>query len=159
MSDHLVEACQILDGIRIHEPEAIETSPMLAAALLGRAQVHATLEVAEHVEYAGEQLRRLADAVEQVVEVLRVGLDVPDTAPPPQVYPGCARCGHPSVQHVNRGACLSGYCGCLSWRPRETEPAPVVEDRTGCADCGRPAAAHPATGCDEWVDPDGVDET
>lgn len=62
MTDHLTEACRLLD-------ESVAQAVGLDPALL--AQVHATLEVAEHVEYAGEQLRRLADAVEALVAEFR----------------------------------------------------------------------------------------
>ena len=71
MTDHLAKTCAILDGLRGIPAAAIEKEPAVAASLLAKAQVHATLEVAEHVEFAGEQLRRLADAVEEIVKAWR----------------------------------------------------------------------------------------
>ena len=75
MSDHLAEALRLIDvscepGLEDRQDDQFET------ATLATAQIHATLEVAEHVEYAGEQLRRLADGVEQIVELVRERLPV-----------------------------------------------------------------------------------
>lgn len=53
---------------------------------LRSAAVHAILDVAEHQEYAGEQLARIADGLEALIEHLRGGQG--------KAVPGCDGCEH-----------------------------------------------------------------
>lgn len=72
MSDHLQEALRRYEAGDYARQRADDSTDLLVALHeTEQANVQATLEVAEHVEYAGDQLRRLADAVEAIVEVVR----------------------------------------------------------------------------------------
>lgn len=74
MTDHVHEALRRYEAAD-YARQMTDTDPDLLVTVAlhesAQAQVHATLEVAEHVEYAGEQLRRLADSVQALVDVVR----------------------------------------------------------------------------------------
>ena len=112
MTDHVTEALRRYEAAD-YARQMTDTDPDLLVTVAlhesAQAQVHATLEVAEHVEFAGQQLRRLADAVETLVAEFRPWLATPVSDPDEpcaHVYPGAPgeagpRCATPRGVHVN----------------------------------------------------------
>ncbi len=106
-AEHALEVLTVAVDAIGDDPDKLQRSAPNTAALASLAQAHAVLEVGEQAEYAGEQLRRIADSLDRLVEHL--------TAVP--ACEGCEHPGHPGkacATEVPAGDRPPGIyrCGC-----------------------------------------------